>query len=89
MHIGREYALCLLRNKHWIPACCAIIRKILSKCLYCKRVNLKPKVQIMANLPEERLLIYNKPFASTAVDYFGPFLVKHSKTITRNQALTK
>ena len=41
----------------------------------------------MANLPKKRLLIYNKPFASTGVDYFGPFLVKHSKTTRRNQVL--
>ena len=44
---------------------------------------------MMANLPKERLFIYDKPFTSTAVDYFGPFLVKHSKTTKRNQALTK
>ena len=88
-HIGREHTLYLLRNKYWIPACCGIIRKILSNCLYCKRVNLRPKTQIMANLAKERLLVYDKPFVSTAVDYFGPFLVKHSKTTRRNQAFTK
>ena len=43
----------------------------------------------MANVPKERLLIYDKPFASTGAHYFGPFLVKHSKTTRRNQALTK
>ena len=42
----------------------------------------------MANLLKERLLIYDKPFASTGVDYFGPLLVKHSKTTRRNQQLT-
>ena len=41
----------------------------------------------MTNLPKKRLLIYDKPFASTGVDYFGPFLVKHSKTTRRNQVL--
>ena len=33
----------------------------------------------MASLPKKRLDIYDKPFASTGVDYFEPFLVKHSK----------
>ena len=78
-----------MRNKYWIPTCRGIIRKIISNCLCCKRVNLRPKAQIMANLPKERLLIYGKPFASTGVDYFGPFLIKHSRTTRRNQALTK
>ena len=89
MHIGIEHTLCLLRNKYWIPACHGVIRKILSNCLYCKRVNLRSKAQMMENLPKERLLICDKPFASTGVDYFGSFLVKHSKTTSRNQALTK
>ena len=43
----------------------------------------------MENIPEKSLLIYDKPFASTGADYFGPFLVKHSKTTSQNQALTK
>ena len=43
----------------------------------------------MANLPKKHLLIYDKTIAATGVDYFGPFLVKHSKTTRRNQALTK
>ena len=89
VHIGREHTLCLLRNKYWIPACRGVIKKILSKCLYCKKVNLRPKGQMMENLLKEHLLIYDKPFASAGVDYFGPFLVKHSKTTRRNQALTK
>ena len=43
----------------------------------------------MAHLPEERLLIYDKPFVSTGADYFGPFLVKHFKTTRRKQVFTK
>ena len=78
-----------MRNKYWIPACRGIIRKIISDCLYGKRVNLGPKAQIMANLPKERLLTFDKPFASTGADYFGTLLVKHSKTTRRNQALNK
>ena len=89
VHIGREHTLRLLINKYWILACRGVIRKILSNCFYCKRVNLRRKAQIMANLPKQRLLIYDKTFAATGADYFGPFLVKHSKTTRRNQALTK
>ena len=86
---GRENTLLLLRNKYWIPGCRGVIRKIISNCLYCKRVNLRPKAQIISNLAKWRLLIYDKPSASAGVDYFGPFLVKHSKATRRNQTLTK
>ena len=61
-HIGREHTLCLLRKKYWIPAYCGIIRKILSNCFYCKRVNLRPKAQIMANLPQEHLTFMRNHF---------------------------
>ena len=81
VHIGREDILCLFRNKYCILACRGVIRKILANCFYCKRVNLRPKSQIMANLPKVRLLIYGKPFASTGVNYLGLFLVKHSNSI--------
>ena len=68
-----QHSLCLLRNKYRIPASRCIIRNILLNCLYRKRVNLRPKTQIMANLSQERLLIYDKPFASTGLDCFRPF----------------
>ena len=51
-HIGREKTLLLLRNKYWIPGCRGGIRKIISNCLYCNRVYLRPKAQIIANLPK-------------------------------------
>ena len=66
-HIGREHTLCFMRNKFWIRACRDIIRKNFSNCLYPKKVNRRPK--IMAHLPEEHLLMYDKPFSSTGVDY--------------------
>ena len=43
----------------------------------------------MAHLPEERLLIFDKPFVSTGADFFGQFLLKHLKTTRRKQVFTK
>ena len=43
----------------------------------------------MGEIPEERLSISEKPFSSTGIDYFGPFLVKYAKHTRRNSALNK
>ena len=66
-YIRKKQTLCLLRNKYCIPAFGGVIRNILSNCFHCKRVNLTPKVQVMANIPQGSLLIYDYLFASTEV----------------------
>ena len=71
-HVGRGHTLSLLRKDFWIVACIALIRKVLSNCLYCRRQFVKPNTPQMGNIPEERLFENCKPFTSTGIDYFGP-----------------
>ena len=68
-HIGREQTLCLLRNTYWIPSCRGLIRKILNECLYCKRERIRAKITYMSDLPKDRMLINEKPFTSTGIDF--------------------
>ena len=77
-HIGREPTLCLLQNNYWMPSCRGLIRKILNECLNCKRERIKGKTTYMSDLPKDRMLINEKPFTSTGIDFFGPILVKAS-----------
>jgi len=53
-----------------------VIRKLISKCTVCRRLNAKVNEQKMADLPRERVLPDNPPFTHTGVDYFGPVSVK-------------
>lgn len=41
----------------------------------------------MTNIHKETLLIYDKSFVSTGVNYFEPFFIKYIKTIGPNQRL--
>ncbi|CAM1307174.1 Uncharacterised protein r2_g1709 [Pycnogonum litorale] len=80
-HVGREHVLSLIRQKFWILHARSAIRKVLSKCVQCRKLNASPNRQIMANLPPDRLEYGNAPFTNVGVDCFGPFLVtvKRSK----------
>ena len=68
-HIDREQTLCLLRNTYWIPCCRGLIRKILNECLYCTRERIRAKITHMSDLPKDRMLINEKPFTSTGIDF--------------------
>lgn len=49
-HCGRNYMLAVLREKYWIPQANSAIRRIISKCIVCRRLNAKAGRQKMADL---------------------------------------
>ena len=66
-----------LQAKYWIPKVRNYIRSIINKCVTCQKLRKQVAGQIMGPLPNERL----KPspaFAYTALDLFGPFLIRDS-----------
>ena len=40
---------------------------------------MKPSNQLMEQLPNERIAVFDPEFTNTGVDYFGPILVKNNK----------
>ncbi len=75
-HSDRNYTLSRLREIFWIPQACSAVRKILSKCVTCRRISGKPGEQRTANLPQDCLIPDKFPFTSVRIDYVGPFEVK-------------
>ena len=69
------------------PACRGIIEKLLRNYLYFKRLNIRPNVQLITNIHKETLLIHDKPFVSTGVNYFESFFIKYLKILGPNQRL--
>ena len=64
-----------IRKLHWIPCGRQVIRKIVKKCVLCKRWEGKPEQPTMAALPHFRTESDKPPFYYCWEDYFGPIEV--------------
>ena len=49
------------------------------RCLCCERIRVQPRPPTMADLPDERIGLYEPAFWYTRIDFLGPLVVKHSK----------
>ena len=75
-HGGVSMTLNLIMQKFWILKGSAAVRRVIKDCMLCRKVNVKPKNQLMANLPDSRLEMDSHPFAFTGLDYFGLILMR-------------
>ena len=76
-HQGERQTLTEIRSAYWIPRGKSFVKKILHRCLICKRYNSRsysyPKCP---NLPSVRLND-NAAFSGTGIDYLGPLYCKN------------
>ncbi|XP_077971347.1 uncharacterized protein LOC144425701 [Styela clava] len=55
-------------------------RNILNNCISCRKRQRAPESQLMADLPEDRLIPDKPPFSFVALDCFGPLLVRQGRS---------
>ena len=82
-HSGREYVLGMIRENYWIIRPQPKLRKFLSNCVSCRKRLGRPETQLMAELPESRLISDKPPFSYVALDCFGHFNVKRGRNIVK------
>ncbi|XP_064637218.1 uncharacterized protein LOC135493659 [Lineus longissimus] len=82
-HAGQEHVLAKMRESFWIPQARFAVRRILKKCIGCRKRLAQRMTQRMANLPDMRLIAYDPPFTRTGVDYYGPMLVKRGRSTVK------
>ena len=71
-------------QKFWVTGGAnALCRKIINKCVICRRRNAKVQSQKMADLPKDRVLPEKPPFSNVGMDYFGPFEVKVGRSLVK------
>ena len=68
-----------LKGLFWILRGRTAVKRILSRCIPCKKLRGKPLNQVMADLPEDRVKPGQPAFTDVGLDYFGPFLVKRAR----------
>ena len=78
-HSGREYVVAELRRKYWITGARGLVKRVLKKCMTCKRQDARPCEQQMGDLPPDRVTPGGPAFVSVGVDYFGPIAVKRGR----------
>lgn len=86
-HGGRNHMLSHLRQKYWITGACVAIRKVLTKCVICRKLSASPGQQKMADLPHNRITPDEPPFSRVGLDCFGPFEVKRGRTVIKRYGL--
>ena len=75
-HAGKEFVLALIRERYWIVCAREAVRRVLERCITCRKCYGKPATQKMADLPVYRVEPNSVPFCTVGVDFFGPFFVK-------------
>ena len=78
-HAGRDYLLSELRQRYWVIGATTAVKRILHRCVTCRRREARPCEQMMADLPEDRVTPGGSAFTNVGVDYFGPFLVRRGR----------
>lgn len=68
----------LRQRGYWVIGGTSAVGCFISKCTICRRFRAPPQVQKMADLPKDRTEPV-PPFTYSAVDYFGPFLIKEGR----------
>ncbi|GFX90187.1 integrase catalytic domain-containing protein [Trichonephila clavipes] len=75
LHGGVTLTLSQIRRKYWIPQGRQLIRKIINRCLACKKYSFKPADQLSGQLPCDRIS-QSLPFTVIGVDFTGLVYVK-------------
>ena len=77
MHGGAKLTLTELRERFWIVQGRQFVRKLLYKCVICRKLERRPyQAPLSPPLPEFRVKEC-PPFAYTGVDFVGPLYVKN------------
>ncbi len=82
-HGSCNHMLSKLREKYWITGASTAIRKAISTCVICRRINAQPGSQHMADLRAERVTPDEPPFTNVGVDYFGLFVEKSRRSVVK------
>lgn len=74
-HGGIDSTLARLQSRFWVPGARRILKSIKRNCVVCRKLERNLEDQCMGQVRTERMKP-SPPFYHTAVDLFGPFVIK-------------
>lgn len=87
-HGERNHILCQLRKKYSIINGNCAARRVISKCIFYRRLKGKTREQKMADLPQERTLPDLPAFTHVGMDYFGPTETKSGRGLVKRYGMS-
>ncbi|KAL9954863.1 hypothetical protein ACROYT_G042448 [Oculina patagonica] len=79
-HSGIKDTLTTIRERFWVPRGREAVKRILRKCVTCRRVEGAPyRPPTTPDLPMERVSL-DPPFAHTGLDFIGPLYIHNGKS---------
>lgn len=84
MHAGSQSTVNAIRNNFWIVDIKNKVKKVINKCVICRRAKPKFPTYVMSELPKNRV-VFERAFKHTGVDFCGPFFIKEKKHRNRTK----
>ena len=82
-HAGRGITLNSIRQAgFWILNLNSLCKKVIFKCVMCRRLRGVTSIQFMSDLPSFRT-DENPPFTYSGVDLFGPYVIKDRRSVVK------
>ncbi|XP_068224897.1 uncharacterized protein [Palaemon carinicauda] len=78
-HAGCYPLLAELRRNFWITHIYSTVKKVLSNCITCKRLNERVIKLNQSHYPEFRINPENIPYRQIFIDHMGPFKIKNDQ----------
>lgn len=77
-HSGVYSVLSELRKRFWVPHCFSIVKRVLKKCVRCRRFNNRTLKLNQSPYRDFRLEPPNIPYRYIFLDYLGPYYIRYN-----------
>ena len=82
-HYGKSSVVAHLRKRYWIVGIKAIVNRVVSKCVICRKFKANRMCQKMADLPSYVVEPYQPAFTKPGCIYFGPIEIKRGRSVVK------